>query len=64
MEQFLLSVGRRKFLKPLYAALAKTEPGLARARKIYAKARPRYHAVSTKTIDGVLKWDAAQAKAN
>jgi leukotriene-A4 hydrolase len=61
LEQFLLSVGRRKFLKPLYSALAKTEAGLARARQIYAKARPRYHAVSTKTIDGVLKWDAARA---
>ena len=29
---------------------------MARARLIYAKARPRYHAVSTKTIDGILKW--------
>ena len=30
--------------------------GLERARAIYAKARPRYHAVSSKTLDGILKW--------
>jgi leukotriene-A4 hydrolase len=56
LSQFLMEVGRRKYLKPLYAELAKTPEGLARARAIYAKARPRYHAVSTGTIDKILKW--------
>jgi hypothetical protein len=54
LEEFLTSVGRRKFLKPLYAALAATPEGLKRARSIYAKARPGYHAVSTQTIDQML----------
>ena len=54
LEDFLTSVGRRKFLKPLYAALASTPQGLERARSIYAKARPGYHAVSTQTIDAML----------
>lgn len=54
-EAFLLRVGRRKFLKPLYEAMAKTEAGKARARAIYAQARPRYHAVSTRTLDEMLK---------
>ncbi|MEZ5965052.1 MAG: M1 family metallopeptidase [Planctomycetota bacterium] len=54
-EAFLLRVGRRKFLKPLYEALAATETGKARARAIYARARPRYHAVSTRTLDEMLK---------
>jgi leukotriene-A4 hydrolase len=56
LGEFLMTVGRRKFLKPLYSELAKTPTGLARARAIYAKARPRYHAVSTSTIDKILKW--------
>jgi leukotriene-A4 hydrolase len=53
-----MEVGRRKFLKPIYTELAKTPSGLERARGIYAKARPRYHAVSTGTIDKILKWSA------
>ena len=58
LSQFLMEVGRRKFLKPIYTELAKTPEGLERARAIYAKARPRYHAVSTGTIDKILKWPA------
>jgi leukotriene-A4 hydrolase len=56
LSEFLVGVGRRKFLKPLYTELAKTPEGLARARAIYAEARPRYHAVSTGTIDKLLGW--------
>jgi leukotriene-A4 hydrolase len=56
LEEFLLSVGRRKFLKPLYGELAKTPAGLAWARSLYEKARPRYHAVATSTIDKLLAW--------
>ncbi len=55
LERFLLEVGRRKYLKPLYTALAKTEEGKARARRIYEQARPRYHSVSTGTIDEILR---------
>jgi aminopeptidase N len=54
-EAFLLRVGRRKFLKPLYAALAETPAGKARAQAIYLRARPRYHAVATRTLDALLK---------
>jgi aminopeptidase N len=54
LEEFLMTVGRRKYLEPLYKELAKTEAGLARAKAIYAKARPRYHAISAATIDAVL----------
>ncbi len=56
LEQFLTEQGRRKFLKPLYASLARTEPGRQRALSIYAKARPTYHAVSRETIDALLDW--------
>jgi leukotriene-A4 hydrolase len=58
LEAFLMRVGRRKFLEPLYREMAKTPGGLERARRIYAKARPRYHALSAATIDEVLHWQA------
>jgi aminopeptidase N len=56
LEAFLMRVGRRKFLEPLYKELVKTPAGLERARAIYARARPKYHAVSATTIDEVLGW--------
>lgn len=55
LEKFLTSVGRRKFLKPLYAALAETPAGKIKAQAIYAKARPGYHSVATVTIDEMLR---------
>src|SRR5581483_10376855 len=55
VEEFLCSVGRRKFLKPLYAELRKTPEGRQRAREIYQKARPGYHPIAQGTIDAMLK---------
>jgi leukotriene-A4 hydrolase len=54
MEAFLQSVGRRKYLKPLYTELLKTEDGRERARRIYAAARPSYHPIARATLDAVL----------
>jgi leukotriene A-4 hydrolase/aminopeptidase len=54
MEEFLIGVGRRKFLKPLYTQLAKTEEGKQWALAVYEKARPGYHSVSYNTIDDIL----------
>ncbi|MAB78298.1 MAG: aminopeptidase [Planctomycetes bacterium] len=54
LEEFLMTVGRRKFLQPLYEELVKSDTGLRQARAIYAKARSRYHAVSTGTIDNIV----------
>ena len=56
LSEFLVHVGRRKFLTPLYTALAGTESGMLVARAIYKQARPNYHSVSTHTIDDVLGW--------
>jgi len=53
---FLTGMGRRKFLAPLYTALAGSEEGMALARAIYAQARPGYHAISRGTIDEILDW--------
>lgn len=56
LEEFLGTVGRRKFLKPLYQALQRSPEGKARALAIYARARPRYHAVAQHTIDEMLGY--------
>jgi hypothetical protein len=54
LEKFLCSVGRRKFLKPLYGELLKTAEGQARAREIYRKARPGYHPIAQMTLDAMI----------
>ena len=51
---FLKSVGRRKFLKPIYVELMKSAEGQALARSIYAEARAGYHPIAQTTIDGIL----------
>ena len=55
LEEFLCSVGRRKFLKPLYGELMKTTEGQERARRIYSKARSGYHPIAQATIDGIVR---------
>ncbi len=54
LEEFLTTVGRRKFVAPLYEELVATDQ-IPLAKDIYAKARPSYHAVTTETIDKLLK---------
>ena len=54
LESFLTKIGRRKFLTPLYTELVKTDKGKELALKIYQKARPNYHSVSTGTIDKLV----------
>jgi len=56
LEAFLLSVGRRKFLRPLYTELAKTDAGRRQAFAIYARARHGYHPIAVATIDEILQW--------
>ena len=57
LEEFLTSIGRRKFVKPLFEELAKTPEGTARAKEIYAKARSGYHPITQTSVDEVLKWE-------
>ncbi len=54
LEAFLKRVGRRKFLKPLYEALASTPEGLETGRVIFKKYKKNYHYVSINTIEGIL----------
>jgi aminopeptidase N len=49
LEQFLTTVGRRKYVKPLYDAMDARQ-----AMAIYEKARPMYHPITQATIDALL----------
>ena len=49
LEEFLTTVGRRKYVKPLYEAL-----DAKRAAAIYEKARPLYHPITQATVDAIL----------
>ncbi len=57
LEEFLTTVGRRKFLRPLYEELATTERGSARGLAIYEKARPGYHPMAAQTLDSIVGWN-------
>jgi len=54
LEKFLIKIGRRKFLQPLYLELSKSEKHKAWAKEVYKKARGNYHYVSFNTIDKIL----------
>lgn len=55
MKSFLNVTGRQKFLEPLYEEMIKTPDGRKMAEEIYNKARPNYHPLTQKLIDGVMK---------
>ncbi len=54
MEQFLMTVGRRKFLTPLYSRMIETPEGKKMAMDIFDKAKSSYHAVSYNTINDLI----------
>jgi aminopeptidase N len=55
MEQYMVRIGRRKLILPLYKDLAATPEGLALAKKIYAVARAGYHPLAQDAVDKILK---------
>jgi leukotriene A-4 hydrolase/aminopeptidase len=57
LEEFLTTIGRRKFVKPLFDELVKTPEGRTRAMAIYRQARPGYHPITVASIDPILKWE-------
>ena len=57
LEEFLTSIGRRKFVRPLFEELAKTPEGRTRAVAIYTKARSGYHPITAASVDTILKWE-------
>ena len=56
LDEFLSTVGRNKYLKPLYTELAKTEKGKQHAISIYRRVRSTYHPITVMAIDSILGW--------
>jgi aminopeptidase N len=54
LENYLMTIGRRFYVRPIYMELAKTPDGLEWARQVYKKARPGYHPMTQTGIDLVL----------
>ena len=55
LESYLVGIGRRKLIKPLYDELVKTSEGRVRAEAIYERARPGYHPIAASSIDEVVR---------
>lgn len=55
LERFLTTMGRRKFVLPLFTSLwAEGDWGRSIATQLYARARPGYHPVTTNSVDAVV----------
>lgn len=54
-ENFLIHVGRRKMIMPIYEELAQTEEGKKWAISVFEKAKLGYHSVSAFSVAEVLK---------
>jgi leukotriene-A4 hydrolase len=55
LNKFLMSVGRQKFVVPLYTALLKNPAEKEWAKGVYAKARSHYHPVTQASVDKQFK---------
>lgn len=60
IKNYLLRIGRRYLVAPLYDKLLQTEEGKLFAQQIYKEARPTYHSVTRGTIDE--KFEKASVK--
>jgi leukotriene-A4 hydrolase len=63
MERFLIEVGRRKYLTPIYTALLATAAGQQLAHAVYPRARVGYHPITRHTLDALLGHVPATASA-
>ena len=63
-REVLLTVGRMKYLRPLYNALGKHPRTRALAKEIYAAGRDGYHSLSRRVIESIIeKYAADEVKA-
>jgi hypothetical protein len=58
VREVLTRVGRMKYLRPLYTAMGRHPRTRTLAAEIYAAAKPAYHSLSRRVIEGVIaKYD-------
>ena len=62
LSDYLVSIGRRKLIVPLYKALIENPNYLQYAASIYRKARPGYHPLAQGTVDALFKKTKSQKK--
>jgi aminopeptidase N len=55
LSKYLISIGRRKLIIPLYEALSDDKTTHALAKTIYKKARPGYHSLARSTLDPLIE---------
>jgi aminopeptidase N len=55
VEEVLGTVGRMKYLRPLYLALARDERTRPRARELFQQLRPTYHPIARQVVESVLR---------
>ena len=54
MENFLSTVGRRKFLEPLYGEMMKRPAGVDMAKRLYGRFRNNYHPLAQESLDKIV----------
>lgn len=55
LERFLIEIGRRKFVVPLYRELAQRPADRDWAQAVFDRARPGYHPITTSSVDEVFR---------
>jgi len=60
LEQFLLEVGRNKFTRPLYTALAERDWGRDWATEVYQRARAGYHPLTRQAAERALGIETSE----
>ncbi len=58
LEEYLLTIGRNKLVKPLYTELMKSDSGKVFARDVFKRARPGYHPL-TVTVNSRIVYPEA-----
>jgi len=61
LERFLLNTGRWRLVETLFSELARTESGRALGERIYAKAKPGYHASIREAVERLLYPEPGRA---
>lgn len=54
LSEYLVAIGRRKLIVPLYQQLAESPAGKVWASKVYQRARPGYHPLAQGTVDAIF----------
>ena len=56
VEEVLAHVGRMKYLRPLYAAMAKRGGAVAAtAKRVFTRVRDGYHPIAQQVVEGILR---------